>query len=98
MKMNLGFKKISILLLLAQVHASYCWFTKIQPPSFIVEKDIEILKQDFDELATGHKTIQEVKVAQQIIDLIRNDSAGQKHAAQWQKVLQKIDVASLSSL
>jgi uncharacterized coiled-coil protein SlyX len=95
MKSNL-ISRLSILLLLSQ--SAFGWFNKPQAPSFINDADIEILKADFDTLANGQKTIQEVKAAQSIIELIHNDSAGQKHAAQWQKTIQKIDVVSLSSI
>lgn len=86
---------IRILFLLAPT-CSNAWPTST--PKLISDKDLGTLKADFDLLTSGHKTIQELKVAQNIIELIKTDAIQQKTAQTWQKELSKVQFSSLTSM
>lgn len=100
MKFNFILKCFCISLLSASASNAIWFKSNSNPtvPSYLTDSDIATLKSDFDKLSSGHQTIQEIKTAQQIIDLIRNDSEGQKHATNWQNILKKFDVAHFSTM
>ena len=84
-----------LLALLPTFTHAFSWST---PPKLISDKDIVCLKADFDMLLAGHKTIQELKVAQSIIELVKTDVGQQKMVQNWQKELSKVQVSSLTSM
>ncbi len=86
---------LSGLLFVLAPTSNNAWTTS---PKLISDKDIAALKSDFNMLISGHKTIQELKVAQNIIELVKTDAAQQKTVQAWQKELSKVQVSTLTSL